>query len=517
METRSGESDAVVSDSSSSSPIKGLVPPPSHHSQQPSPTQDANPDVHSVGSGSNANSKETEKAKPSDPAFGADENSSSGTNKAGSKDFSSKAANVSSNFSEMNARRAAASSPSAPVPSPSASIAFAEVGGKRPRAHDAVAWQRGDLIGSGAFGKVFLGLNLQTGALMAVKEVHYAAKHQDSIDELTKEINLMRSLSHNNIVCYLGSIRGGGEHGSVNAADACTILIFTEWVPGGSIEQLLNRFGPLERTVAKTYFRQVLLGLQYLHDNGIAHLDVKPANCLVSDRGVVKLADFGSSRRLKESGGGDSDGGLKGTPYFLAPERIRSSTHTYAADVWSAGGTLMNMLTGEPPFRRRPDGTAFTTAADLLMYIAMNPNPPCMDTIQMASEDELRSCKDMLALCFERKVGERPCPTTLLEHAYFTDTFYDDPTSKNAKEPSEVAATAAAAAASHRSRGHARMSSGTSEDVLSFIRQRAEQERTRARLSLSVGMKPPSDIGLLQPDSDDVNSLGDTLDELAVW
>ena len=64
----------------------------------------------------------------------------------------------------------------------------------------------------------------------------------------------------------------------------------------------------------------------------------------------------------------------------------------------------MNMLTGEPPFKRRPDGRAFTTAADLLMYIAMNPGPPIMDALGEAMEDqpvELRCCKDMLASCFE--------------------------------------------------------------------------------------------------------------------
>ena len=115
------------------------------------------------------------------------------------------------------------------------SIAFAEIGTVNDD-DSAVSWQRGDLIGAGAFGKVFLGLNLQTGSLMAVKEVHYAKEHQQSIDELSKEINLMRSLSHTNIVRYLGSVRE-------NAAD-CTILIFTEWVPGGSIEHSSTALGP---------------------------------------------------------------------------------------------------------------------------------------------------------------------------------------------------------------------------------------------------------------------------------
>jgi serine/threonine protein kinase len=74
--------------------------------------------------------------------------------------------------------------------------------------------------------------------------------------------------------------------------------IFLEFVPGGSISSLLAKFGPFNEAVIRAYTRQILLGLEYLHRHHIIHRDIKGANILVSQEGVVKLADFGASKRL---------------------------------------------------------------------------------------------------------------------------------------------------------------------------------------------------------------------------
>ena len=93
----------------------------------------------------------------------------------------------------------------------------------------------------------------------------------------------LRTLDHPNIVKYLGTDRG----------NHFTILL--EYFPGGSIASLLNLFGPMEEVVLRIYLWQVLNGLKYLHQLDIIHGDIKGANILVSNRGVVKLTDFGSS------------------------------------------------------------------------------------------------------------------------------------------------------------------------------------------------------------------------------
>ncbi|KAG5189810.1 kinase-like domain-containing protein, partial [Tribonema minus] len=78
-----------------------------------------------------------------------------------------------------------------------------------------------------------------------------------------------------------------------------------EWVPGGSLRDLLDDFGPLSETIASDYARQVLLGLKYLHDNHIVHRDVKCANVLMHKNGRIKLTDFGASKVLYEDDQGE--------------------------------------------------------------------------------------------------------------------------------------------------------------------------------------------------------------------
>ena len=90
-------------------------------------------------------------------------------------------------------------------------------------------------------------------------------------------------MDHPNVVKYLGTDRKEGF---------CIIL---EYLPGGSIACILDRFGALEEDLLRIYLYQVLQGLQYLHGKGIIHRDIKGANILLSDKGVVKLTDFGSS------------------------------------------------------------------------------------------------------------------------------------------------------------------------------------------------------------------------------
>ena len=100
----------------------------------------------------------------------------------------------------------------------------------------------------------------------------------------------MRRLKHPNVVGYIGTER----------AEDGTLHIFMEYVPGGSVHSLLRRFGSFSETVIRVYTRQILAGLEYLHRHQIMHRDIKGANILVDNSGVIKLADFGASKRLAE-------------------------------------------------------------------------------------------------------------------------------------------------------------------------------------------------------------------------
>jgi serine/threonine protein kinase len=164
-----------------------------------------------------------------------------------------------------------------------------------------VEYTKGEqVIGRGAFGEVFVALDQVTGAMMAVKEIRLGGLHQAEVQAIRSEIRVMTGLHHPHIVHYLGTRL-------VLPPPELILQIVTEWVPGGSLKSILTRFGRLSHGVTRSYARQTLEGLMYLHQQKIIHRDIKPDNILVDDSGQVKLADFGCSKQLMKVGGvGDS-------------------------------------------------------------------------------------------------------------------------------------------------------------------------------------------------------------------
>jgi serine/threonine protein kinase len=151
----------------------------------------------------------------------------------------------------------------------------------------------GALIGEGAYGKVYECLNVDTGEILVSKHVKVSGdpeKIKDEVMSLSSEIQLLKQLSHRNIVHYV--------HTEINS-DLSAVDIIMEYVPGGSIRSLLNRFGRFTENMVKRYTHQILEGLAYLHENGIIHRDIKGANLLVDNDGTIKLTDFGASKRLE--------------------------------------------------------------------------------------------------------------------------------------------------------------------------------------------------------------------------
>jgi serine/threonine protein kinase len=217
-------------------------------------------------------------------------------------------------------------------------------------------WKKGRVLGVGSFGTVYIGLDQTTGSMMAVKEIKVNSE-LDKIKSMQEEVGPLRTLSHQNIVRFLGT--------KYNPTDGL-LYIFTEWVslfayynfpinyicllekvPGGSLDDILTKFGKLAESVIRKYTEQILIGLAYLHANDVVHMDIKGANILVDDRGTIKLADFGASEKVnknvsKEDGEENESKapGIAGSPYFMAPEVIMQKGHGKPADIWSVGCTV---------------------------------------------------------------------------------------------------------------------------------------------------------------------------------
>uniref|UniRef100_A0A5B6Z2A7 mitogen-activated protein kinase kinase kinase n=1 Tax=Davidia involucrata TaxID=16924 RepID=A0A5B6Z2A7_DAVIN len=271
-----------------------------------------------------------------------------------------------------------------------------------------IRWRKGELIGCGAFGRVYMGMNLDSGELIAVKQVSIAAssaskeKTQAHIRELEEEVKLLKNLSHPNIVRYLGTAR---EEESLN--------ILLEFVPGGSISSLLGKFGSFPESVIRMYTKQLLLGLEYLHRNGIMHRDIKGANILVDNKGCIKLADFGASKKVVELATITGAKSMKGTPYWMAPEVILQTGHSFSADIWSVGCTVIEMATGKPPWSQQ-----YQEVAALFHIGTTKSHPPIPEHLSVEA-------KDFLLKCLQKEPNIRTAASDLLQHPFVTGEYQE--------------------------------------------------------------------------------------------
>lgn len=233
-------------------------------------------------------------------------------------------------------------------------------------------WMKGSLIGRGTFGDVYLGLNPISGELMAVKQVELPVENsateerkKSMVKALHREIELLRDLEHDNIVQYLGS-----------KEDDSYFSIFLEYVPGGSVAGLLSSYGAFQEPLVKSFVRQILKGLNYLHNKDIVHRDIKGANVLVDNKGGVKITDFGISKKVEEdiifqgqSASAAHRPSLQGSIYWMAPEVVKQTHYTRKADIWSLGCMVVEMLTGDHPFPEYSQMQAIFQVTNLLLQM----------------------------------------------------------------------------------------------------------------------------------------------------
>ncbi|CAJ0944558.1 unnamed protein product, partial [Mesorhabditis belari] len=208
-----------------------------------------------------------------------------------------------------------------------------------------VNWRKGRCLGRGAFGEVCIAYDVDLSREVVFKHIVISPDETTRRDLHTLETDVVRlaQIRHVRLVQYLGV--------SIIPTD---IMIFMEYMAGGSVKDLLNQYGKLAEKVAERYTKQVLEGLQFLHEELIAHRDIKSANILRDLYGNVKIGDFGSAKQLQALA--TQRGSCGGTPHYLAPEVVLGQREAgRRADIWSMGVTLVEMLTGKVPYRELPD------------------------------------------------------------------------------------------------------------------------------------------------------------------
>jgi len=187
-------------------------------------------------------------------------------------------------------------------------------------------------IGSGGFGTVYLAEDTWIDKKVALK-----VPHRQGVDfgELLREPRLLASLNHPNIVAILTAEKQEN-----------VFFIVMEFVPGETLEALIARNGALELPLALDYTCQICNAVDHAHRHGVLHRDLRPSNVIVSESGLLKVADFGTSRFLEIAAHGTT---VIGSPPYMAPEQFEGKA-VFASDLYSVGVTMYQMMTGDLPY-----------------------------------------------------------------------------------------------------------------------------------------------------------------------
>lgn len=258
-----------------------------------------------------------------------------------------------------------------------------------------------DPIGRGQYGVVYKALEMKTGQTLAVKVIPFKGRDPEEARLLFQEVSMLKCLSHPSVTRYVGAARV--EH---------LLCIVTEFVENGSLDKMLRSFGSFEEPLTATYTLKILDGLRYLHEAGVIHCDLKAANILTTKSGNIKLTDFGVSRYVVSSS--SQSGNAIGTPFWMAPEIVQLKGPTTASDIWSLGCSVIEMLTGRPPYAKFESMHA-------LYRIVTDPHPPLPSNL---TED----CVDLLLACFRKEPNDRPDASELSVHPWLDQVWDGDPT-----------------------------------------------------------------------------------------
>lgn len=198
-------------------------------------------------------------------------------------------------------------------------------------------------IGQGGMGQVYKGVHQLMGRESAIKVLPRDKSTPEAIASFTREIRMQAQMDHPHLVRAYDAGHDGKVH-----------YLVTEYVPGTDLRRLVRNQGPLTMQQAAGIVRQAALGLEYAHQRGLIHRDVKPGNILVTPEGIAKVSDLGLSAFSQHPDEDPRAGKIVGTVDYLSPEQIRSPLEvTSVADIYSLGCTLYYACTAKVPFPDR--------------------------------------------------------------------------------------------------------------------------------------------------------------------
>ena len=266
------------------------------------------------------------------------------------------------------------------------------------------SWVAGDILYESGNSTIYKAFNINDGNIFVVKK--YNCENGAKCENYFNEVKIYEHLNHPNIIKYIFSEQISNYY-----------FLYLEYIPGGSIKNMIDQFGGFNEILIRKYTKQILSGLKYLHDKKIIHRDIKCANILIGNNGILKLTDFGCSKKISmklakkdSSSNGEYCTSLKGTIPWCAPEVICHKKYGKKADIWSLGCTLIEM-TGNQPW-----GNIENIFQVMNKIGKSNLTPDIPDFLS-------NNFKNFLNLCFKRDPKQRANLKTLMKHNFITG-FY---------------------------------------------------------------------------------------------
>ncbi|KAN0038127.1 hypothetical protein ACTA71_000299 [Dictyostelium dimigraforme] len=245
-----------------------------------------------------------------------------------------------------------------------------------------------DQVGKGGFGTVYFAKSTKEKRLVAIKKMPHITKRQQQ--QNFREAAILAKCDHPNIVklhtCHIDK--------------DSNLWIVMEFMEGGTFEEAAKAWKFNENNLAYVA-KELLKGLQYLHENHMVHRDLKSANIMMSVEGKVKLIDFGLCEDVATS----TPMHMVGSPFWMAPEMIQQKYHSTPVDIWSFAISLLEMANQRPPMMESAVKAMFTVATD---------GATGFDDPTLWSD----CFKDFLSLCLKQDPAERATAEELLKHPF---------------------------------------------------------------------------------------------------
>ncbi|XP_056372519.1 inactive serine/threonine-protein kinase PLK5 [Hyla sarda] len=257
-------------------------------------------------------------------------------------------------------------------------------------------YKRGKLLGKGAFGRCYKCTDVSSSQVFAVKMISHTRKTMiQQRGGVEKEIELHSQLKHRNIVRFYHHFQ-----------DQKYKYLVMEYCRNKSVAHILRVRKLLTEPEVRYYMKQILQGVQFLHQQGIIHRDLKLSNFFIAKNMVVKIGDLGLATSVEQCE--KVPGVICGTPNYLAPEVLAKDGHSFKSDIWALGCIMYTMLTGYSPFRAR-------SQKEMYYFIREGffPMPSYMSLYAR------RLIISVLASC----PSSRPCIEDILTHEFFTQGF----------------------------------------------------------------------------------------------